>query len=79
MHGTHLGWWQRVKKGQDVSKRIGTHRRGLWRVHEVMAGAGAHEGRVGCIERGRGVCVRSWLGLGHMKGMRDASGMALAR
>ena len=28
---------------------------------------------------GRGACMRSWLGLGHMKGMWDAYGMAAAR
>ena len=68
-------------------------------MREVVAGAGAHEGRAGHvwdggrasirggvrqnasgrIEGGRSACVRSWLGLGHMKGVWDTSGMAVAR
>ena len=88
-----------VVAARHALRRGGARREGAGHVREVMAGAGAREGRAGriwdgggasrrggvhrnasgCIERGRGVCVRSWLGLGHMKGMRDASGMASAR
>ena len=40
---------------------------------------GACRNASGCIEGGHGICVRSWLGLGHMKGMWDACGMVAAR
>ena len=66
-------------------------------MREVMAGAGAHEGHVGCmwdggstlrrsrvhqnmsgcIKGGCSACVRSWLGLGHMKGVWDVAGMVV--
>ena len=53
-----LGWRRRVEKGRGASKRVGTHRRGPRRVREVVAGAGAHEGRVGRIWDGGGTLRR---------------------
>ena len=87
-----------MEKGWGVLKCIEMHQGGPWRMHEVVAGAGAHEGHVrhvwdgggtsrrggvhqntlGHIEGGCGMCMRSWLGLGHMKGMWDACGMVAA-
>ena len=87
-----------AEKGWGASKCIRTRRGGPRRMCEVVAGAGAREGYVGCIwdgggtsrrggarqnasghiEGGRGVCMRSWLGLGHMEGMWDACGMVAA-
>ena len=58
-------------------KHVGTHRRGPRRVHEVVAGVGAHEGRVGCawdggsmLRRGR-ACQR---GRGMSRGMGACPG-----
>ena len=39
---------------------------------------GAHLNTLGHVEGGCGACVRSWLGLGHMKGMWYACGMVTA-
>ena len=41
-----------------MSIHVGTHRRGPWRAHEVVAGAGAHEGHVGRIWDGGGTLRR---------------------
>ena len=38
-----------------------------------------HQNASGRIEGGCSTCMRSWLGLGHMKGMWDACGMVAAR
>ena len=60
------GWWRRIEKGwwQRIEKGQATLRRG-----------GACRNVSGHIEGGRSACVRLWLGLGHMKGVWDASGM----
>ena len=31
-----------------------------------------------CVNGGCGMCMRLWLGLGHMKGVQDMSGMVAA-
>ena len=63
---------QHVKKGWHMSKHIGTHRRGLQHAHEVMAGAGAHEGHVGCVWDGGSMLRGGWAcqrGQGASRGM----------
>ena len=50
----------------------------VWDGSAASIRGGVHRNALGCIEGGCGVCVRSWLGLGHMKGVWDTSGMAEA-
>ena len=50
----------RQKKGRGASKRVGTHRRGPWPMREVVAGAGAQEGCVGCVWDGGNTLRGGW-------------------
>ena len=50
----------------------------IWDSGSMLRRGGVHQNVLGCIEGGHGACMRSWLGLGHMKGAQDASGVAVA-
>ena len=71
-----------MEKGWGVLKDIGTRRGGPRRMHEVVAGAGAHEGHVGCVWDGDGTlrggraCQRgrgTSRGMGHVLGGHGAT------
>ena len=51
----------------------------VWDGGGASISGGVRQNVSGCIEGGHGTCVRTWLGLGYMKGVWDASGMAAAR
>ena len=65
-----LGWRRRIEKGRGASKCIGMHQRGPQRVCEVVAGAGAHEGHMGCIWDGGGMLRR---GQAHLRAKAEGS------
>ena len=50
----------------------------IWDGGSTSRRGGIQRNTLGHIEGGRGACVRSWLALGHMKGMWDVCGMAVA-
>ena len=57
-----------------ISERVeGQARRWQWRW------GGACRNTSECIMGGHGTCMRSWLGLGHVKGMWDVCGMVEVR
>ena len=56
-----------------ISERVNGKVRG-WRWRR----GGARQNASGRVKGGHGACMRSWLGLGHMKGVWDACGMAAA-
>ena len=65
----------------EVVAGVGVHEGHVGRIWD--GGGALIRGRVrrnasARIEGGRGTCVRSWLGLGHMKGTWGTSGMAAA-
>ena len=65
-----------AEKGWGTSKCIRMRRGGPRRMCEVVAGAGAREGYVGCIWDGGGVSRRGRAG--HVETCRDTSKRAVA-
>ena len=81
---SHNRWQQRIEIREGAGCIvIGAgacegHAGHIWDGGSALRRGGVRQNMLGCIEGGRGTCVRLWLGLGHMKGAQDVSWMAVA-